>query len=103
MLISKSRAFRAASILFSQVFNIYLLILYRAPEFDMSELESLFSAASTSGSTRGKSSCASGRKSDKIQLVLLLVLSYSVISNFFHRLYVLLILYLYDLHLLAMN
>ncbi|KAI6681258.1 hypothetical protein NL676_035139 [Syzygium grande] len=41
----------------------------KAPEFDMSELESLFSAASTSGSTRGKSSCASGRKSDKIQLV----------------------------------
>ncbi|XP_056174863.1 formin-like protein 18 isoform X2 [Syzygium oleosum] len=41
----------------------------KAPEFDMSELESLFSAASTSGSTRGKSSRASGRKSDKIQLV----------------------------------
>ncbi|KAI3442199.1 Formin-like protein [Psidium guajava] len=41
----------------------------KAPEFDMSELESLFSVASTSDSTRGKSPRASGRKSDKVQLI----------------------------------
>ncbi|KAK3437250.1 hypothetical protein EUGRSUZ_C01939 [Eucalyptus grandis] len=41
----------------------------KAPEFDMSEIESLFSVASTSDSTHGKSSRASGRKSDKIQLI----------------------------------
>ncbi|KAF8034782.1 hypothetical protein BT93_C0947 [Corymbia citriodora subsp. variegata] len=41
----------------------------KAPEFDMSEIESLFSVASTSDSTHGKSSHASGRKSDKIQLI----------------------------------
>lgn len=52
---------------------IYSLIGARAPDFDMSELESLFSAAapnSQHGSTGGKSNrLGSGSKSEKVQLV----------------------------------
>ena len=49
-------------------------ILARAPEFDMSELESLFSTAvpnSENGGVGGKSNRrASGPKSEKVQLVI---------------------------------
>ena len=45
----------------------------RAPEFDMSELESLFSAAAPNSDRGGKGKSnrsASGPKNDKVQLVM---------------------------------
>ena len=53
---------------------LFFLICARAPEFDMSELLSLFSAdaPNSDNSVRdGKSNrCASGHKSEKVQLVI---------------------------------
>lgn len=45
------------------------LVYARAPEFDMSELESLFSAAVPSADNGNKSNRLTGRKSEKVQLV----------------------------------
>lgn len=56
----------------------YVLILFfgvclRAPEFDMSELESLFSAAAPNsdlGGKSGRSNRRSGPKPERVQLVI---------------------------------
>lgn len=60
----------------------------RAPEFDMSELESLFSAAapnSDHGSAGGKSNRrVSGAKSEKVQLVSVYLYLYGAYYSSFH-------------------
>lgn len=57
----------------------------RAPEFDMSELESLFSASAPNSDfgKGGKLNRRSGQKTDKVQLVCLFFLLIHVQSNYF--------------------